>query len=255
MMRAMMRAILTSTLALGLSSQLMAQWTVTILTPAGTQFVADAQAVNGGEQGGSAYDGTHTLPGIWTGTASSWTDLTPQGFTDGGVADISGGVQVGAVSIFMGAYSGQASLWTGTAASWVDLHPAAMAGSACYGVGGGRQVGYVDDSVGVRRASIWSGTPGTWLDLHPATAGASIAFDVDANGAQQVGYAMIGTADHASLWTGTTASWVDLHPAGADYSYANDVFGGRQGGYAYIGGMSHAGLWSGVVDRSPPRGG
>lgn len=240
----MKRLVLPGALALAMSGTVHAQWSVTVLTPPGTQFIADAQAVGAGQQGGYAYDGADTRPGIWTGTAGSWVDLLPAGFEDGGVSDIHNGVQVGSVSSFGGTFAGQASLWTGTAASWIDLHPPSTLGSTCYGVGGGRQVGYADVG-GVLHASIWSGSSASWLDLHPPAAALSVAYDVDATGAQQVGYATLGTVDHACLWMGTAASWVDLHPAGADFSYANDVDGGVQGGQAYFGGTSHAGVWSG----------
>ena len=55
---------------------------------------------------------------LWSGTAASWVDLSPEGSSDSIAFAISGGQQVG-YAFVNSTY--RASLWSGTAASWVDL--------------------------------------------------------------------------------------------------------------------------------------
>lgn len=98
------------------------------------------------------------------------------------------------------------------------------------------------------------------MDLHPSVATESYAYGV--SGGKQVGYAVVGGADHASLWSGTAASWVDLHahlPAGVySRSQANgiDVIGGEiwVAGYGYSISANNyrAILWHYVVDDNVP---
>jgi len=54
---------------------------------------------------------------LWTGTAASAVDLTPDGLTGSYASAVSNGVEVGLGS------NGHALKWTGTAASAVDLQP------------------------------------------------------------------------------------------------------------------------------------
>ena len=83
------------------------------------------------------------------------------------------------------------------------------------------------------------------MDLNPAGALQSIAFG--ASGANQVGSAFVGGANHAGLWSGTAASWVDLHPAGSTRSIAYGASGANQAGVADVAGVRRASLWSGTA--------
>jgi len=136
-----------------------------------------ARGVSDGQQVGYAnvYDTEHTggivrtHAGLWSGTATSWVDLSPVESTSSSSSSaygVSGGQQVGFAQV--GGVM-HASLWNGTAESWVDLNPAGAEYSYAYGVSGGQQVGYArffDDPWTVSRAVLWSGTAGSWVDLH-----------------------------------------------------------------------------------------
>lgn len=252
------------------STNLFADWTVTILTPSG-QARSGASGVSGGQQVGSvhapvtndAYMNYHA--GMWSGTAGSWVELHPAGSPDSHALATSGANQVGYAS---GATHGQhAGMWSGTAESWVDLHPAGSeyTTSWAYGVSGNQQVGQV-----VRRnvywqyfhhAALWNGTAASFVDLTPSASSAA-AYDVW--GGQQVGY----EEGRAALWSGTAASKVSLHPTGSATSRAFGIDAEQQVGFAevWVGTQpgpygpedvyaTHAGCWSGTaaswVDLNP----
>ena len=104
-------------------------WTVVNLHPDGAEY-SRALGVSGGQQVGYAYYGGNVYhAGLWSGSASSWVDLTPTGSTYAVASDAYGSQQVGEVG-------GHASLWTGSAASYVDLNPTGAPGSAA-GTGAG----------------------------------------------------------------------------------------------------------------------
>lgn len=89
----------------------------------------------------------------------------------------------------------------------------------------------------------------TCVRLHPANATASQANAT--TGAQQGGYATIGSASHAGYWSGTAATWVDLHPSGSTSSQVLAMAAFVQVGVA----NQHAALWRGSagsrVDLNP----
>lgn len=214
----------------------LASWTVTNLHPTGP-FESFGHGVGLGVQVGHVNFGdTHAA--LWSGNASSFVDLHPDGASDSKAYAVDGSMQGGYVVINTQPH---ASVWSGTAASWLDLNPPGLNPSVIFGMGGGVQVGYVSVS-NKRNAAKWTGTAGSFVNLHPVTATQSAANGT--SGDIQVGYAGIGGSNHASKWTGTAGSWVDLHPAGATSSSATSVAGSKIGGQATIGGKSHAGLWT-----------
>ena len=90
------------------------------------------------------------------GARAQWTvtNLHPAGATSSHALGVSGGQQVGDVTIDSALH---ASLWRGTAASWVDLHPPGAASSQARAVDGGQQVGSASIG-GPSHAGVWSGT-------------------------------------------------------------------------------------------------
>jgi len=186
---------------------------------------------------GYAAVGGTSRASLWSGTAASWVNLDPAGYSVAvGVDD---GVQVGS----MRTGGDRAALWRGTPGSYVNLHPAGATTSFAYDVGSGQQVGYAVVG-GWARASLWRGTPTSWEDLNPP--GATYSYANGVGGGQQVGRAGVGGETHAILWSSTAASWVDLNPLGAPYSYAGDVYSGQQVGQAEVGGVQRASLWKGT---------
>ncbi len=225
-----------------------AQWTVTVLHPAGgsESFTTGA---GGSQQVGYAPISGSTRAGMWSGTAGSWVSLNPAGSTQSYARGASASQQVG--SAFIGGQT-RAGLWTGVSTSWVSLHPSGATESVAFATTGSQQAGFARIS-GVKRAGIWTGTPGSWVSLHPTGAVWSEAFGTSGN--QQVGYARVINVDNASLWTGSSSSWVNLHPTGSPISRAFATNGTQQVGYAYFLGTTRAVLWSGtaasLVDLHP----
>src|SRR5690606_13853423 len=173
------------------------------------------------------------------GARGQWTvtNLHPAGASSSHALGVSGGQQVGDVTIDSALH---ASLWRGTAASWVDLHPAGAASSQARAVDGGQQVGSASIG-GPSHAGVWSGTAASWVDLNPVGSFVGIAYGVHAG--QQGGF----IDQRAFVWNGTAASRVSLHPAGASDSYVFAVHDGQQAGQTVIAGQSHACTWSGTA--------
>ena len=143
-----------------ISTPLLAGWTVTYLSGSSSR----AYGVSGGQQVG--YVGLHA--GLWSGTAGSWVDLNPAGFTSSAAQGISGSQQVGYVA---GPATGgkiHGSLWSGSVSSWVDLNPTECEYSYGSGASGAQQVGYACGAAtgGWEHASLWQGTAASWFDLH-----------------------------------------------------------------------------------------
>jgi hypothetical protein len=280
----MNRSLLALTpLFAALTTTIQAQWTVTLLTPAGTTNSVGS-SLSGAQQVGFAYFDGNPHAGLWGGSAASWLDLNPPGATSSAAKGTAGSQQVGYAYFTKFAHAGlwrgtpgswvdlnpagtrvsyayatsgaqqvggadnHAALWSGTAASWVDLHPAQALTSSATAVSGGQQVGYANFA-GTDHAGLWNGTSASWVDLNPTNAQASYVYGT--SGTEQVGEAGFTdtprTNPHAGLWRGTAASWVDLHPAGADLSSALGTSGTQQVGYAKIAGVYHAALWSGTA--------
>lgn len=269
--------------AVGMASAVQAQWSATILAPAGIPNSA-VYAVTPNYQAGSArLTGPNQSAVIWHGSPSNYDDLNPAGSNNSMIAGAHGNTQ-GGFAVFNSV--AHAAMWQGSAASFVDLHPAGSTGSsvtavyggmqggaahvprqhaalwsgsaatfldinpipggtsAVYGMGPGQQVGSYDDGASNGRACTWAGTAASMVDLN-GTFEASFAYGTD--GVHQVGAAEItpGSRLHAIRWTGTPTSWIDLTPAGADSAEAYGVTGSFQTGFVYFGTTPFASVWSG----------
>ncbi len=229
-------------------------------------------AIRGGQQAGlglpamssDASAGTRAM--LWNGSAASFVDLHPNGYT-GSAAYCATGSQQGGSAVVKTSGGGKvkttppnhAMLWNGTATSASDVNPPNAAESRIYACDGAQQAGYVMPvSPGFTHAAIWSGTARSAVDLHPQTGFvSSIAFGASAG--QQVGYGVTvpaaGGTGHALLWTGVSGSMIDLHPAGYTFSVAFATNGVQQVGEADDSGFprhKHAIVWTGssnaVVD-------
>src|SRR5688572_29477777 len=88
-----------------------AQCEVTVLTPQGATLCRP-YGVSAGQQAGFILNEAQRAS-LWTGSASSWVDLTPPGINRSSASGVGDGQQVGFVQIQQRSY---ASLWTGTAA-------------------------------------------------------------------------------------------------------------------------------------------
>ncbi|MGA2070720.1 MAG: PEP-CTERM sorting domain-containing protein [Sedimentisphaerales bacterium] len=259
-------------LALLLTSQ---AWGITYtaidLTPGGGLFDSSyGRGISGTQQvgngGGLAFPnhGTHAL--LWNGSAASYVDLNPSGFSSGFSVSyargISGTQQVGdGHGPATGAGSPEhALLWNGSAASYVDLNPSGFLSSHAYGTNGTYQVGNGQGPAGGynnEHALLWNGSAASCVDLNPG--GFSASYGRGISGSQQVGYGTAANGNtHALLWTGTPESYVDLNPGGFTTSYAYGINGAYQAGYgsgSATGGKDHALLWEGIasscVDLNP----
>ncbi len=206
---------------------------------------------------GSGVDGAS----LWSGTAASYVNLHPAGYSNSFANAVSGTSEVGDGQV--GTYPitflpiNHALLWHGTAASVVDLHPSGFDSSVALDVSGSSQVGFGDFGFNPitlqysRHALLWNSTAASVVDLNPAGATTSDAEGI--SGSTQVGSAVVPAGAHAMLWHGTAASAVDLNPAGFISSIANDVSGAIEVGSGTIGTNNfHALLWTGsaasVVD-------
>jgi len=215
------------------------------LTAAGMDY-STAGGLYGTDVVGIAGMGGVNHPILWSGSASSYVDLSPAGSYGSSAYSISGSWQVGSFNVSpTGLAINHAALWSGTAASVVDLHPSWAVSSIAQGVSSSQQVGlaYVQSDRLRARATLWSGTAASVVDLNPAGSVDSIAYATD--GSHQVGFADIAGRDRAGLWSGTPESFVDLNPVGYDMSAALGVDGPWQIGFAVSGGVAHAALWSG----------
>jgi hypothetical protein len=219
-----------------------AQWSVTVLHPAGT-WSSIARAAGGTQQVGWAeLNNGEVHASLWSSTAASWVDLHPAGAVESSANAMNGMQQVGGVRFSGGAL--RAALWSGTAASWVDLHPVGATESVAYATNGTQQGGFARFA-GRAQASLWSGTAASRVDLHIAGATESVVLGMSAT--NQSGHVVLAGGPRASLWRGTPFSWVDLHPAGALGSSAFATSGTQQVGIANIGGVVHASLWNGTA--------
>lgn len=230
-----------------------ADWTVTVLHPAGaTESSANGVAVHEGvlQQAGGAVFGGASHAALWTGSAASFVDLHPAGdYTASAAYGIGGGQQVGVAAVVIPSFGTFqfAALWTGTATSYVSIAPSG-GNSVAFGVAGGQQVGsltehaYPNDESGC----VWSGTP------------SQTTFNADevraTDGTQQVGNSggcsFFSCYGEAYLWTGTIESRVTLNPAGAYTAGATGVHGGQQVGWVKMGSLFdpvHAAMWMGTA--------
>ncbi|MEQ1821209.1 MAG: hypothetical protein ABL949_01740 [Fimbriimonadaceae bacterium] len=246
--RVLRRSFSAFVLVASLQSGAFAQWTVTLLHPAGAADSA-GYGVAGLQQAGQCTVSGAYNACLWNGTSASFVNLHPAGAVESSAFMTTGSKQVGQAKISGFA---KAALWTGTAGSFVNLHPTGAVESAAFAAAGNQQAGQAKIG-GAFRAGIWSGTAASWSNLHPGSATSSSILDTD--GTTQVGEAFVSGAFRASKWNGTAASWVNLHPATATESHAYGVSGSQQMGTAIVGGQYRASVWSGTaaswVDLSP----
>ncbi len=171
--------------------------------PNGTASDSFANAVDGGYQYGSintsAVGGTNHAA-MWAGSASSFIDLHPAGFSRSWIVGAADGQAVG--TAVMGAATNHAIMWISGGSAVMDLTPAGQSGDAV-DAHGGLQVGNVGGS-----AAIWAGTPESWFDLNtvlPAEySGATAeAIEVAADGTVLVvgsGYVPSRNRTEAIMW-------------------------------------------------------
>jgi hypothetical protein len=145
---------------------------------------------------------------LWSGSAASYTDLSPQGTFRSTILATDGEHQVGAA--WFGTPTNavlRPVMWSGTASSAVDLSPPDR-GGVLYAMSGSMQGG-ASTLGGVPHATIWSGSASTWQDLHPLSGGSSEIRDM--NGDIQVGMVKpAGARSRAALWMGIAATYLDL---------------------------------------------
>ena len=236
---------------------------VTILNPVG--WYSFGEGISATTQVGygatvSDVNAQHAL--LWNGTADSFVDLHPAGFSTSMAYATSGATQVGLASKSApnGSILTHAMLWNGSAASAIDLNSAGLQYSKALGVSGAIQVGSGSSSAtgSPEHALMWSGSPSSVVDLNPSPFDESLAAAVF--GTTVVGwYEPQGGAMHAMLWHGTSSITVDLHPKGSLFlsSIAYGVSDTLEVGSGETTSLrDHALLWSGtaasVVDLNPP---
>jgi uncharacterized membrane protein len=225
-------------------------YTATLLHPLGFDY-SQAVNVSGTQQvgDGDVLGGSHSRHALlWNGTAGSFVDLNPAGFSASLATGVSNNKQAG---YGLTGNAAHALLWSGTAASVVDLHPVGFTDSLATDLSGSNQVGYGRGASSAQHALMWTGTATSVVDLHPP--GFSESFAYATSGANQVGYgrSSVFLADRALLWSGTATSRVSLHPTGFDRSYAFDVWGNQQVGMGVGPGSffdePQALMWSGTA--------
>jgi hypothetical protein len=194
---------------------------------------------------------------LWSGSAASYVDLNPSGFTSSGANATSGTQQAGNGSGPTTSNKNHALLWSGSAASYVDLNPSGFTNSYAYGISGTQQVGYGHGSGTGYHALLWNGSAAGYVDLNPS--GFDISCANGTNGTQQVGFgygSATGGESHALLWNGSADNFIDLNqflPAGLTNSSANyiDSYGnivGYAADYATGTANDHAILWEPIPE-------
>lgn len=189
------------------------------LNPTGSQ-TSTCLDVHTTQQVGSTQFSGLLRAALWTGTASSYTDLTPTGASQAALYGTDGLSQVG-YAIYGTSHAG---LWSGTSGSFVDLHPTGASLSRAVAVDGTYQVGRVT-TAGVTHATLWSGSAGSAVDLNPSGATYSEARSIA--GTTVVGYAKLAGVDKAIVWDSLGSSWQDLGsllPSHFSWSYASSVY-------------------------------
>ncbi len=235
---------------------------VTILNPVG--WYSFGEGISATTQVGygatvSDVNAQHAL--LWNGTADSFVDLHPAGFSTSMAYATSGPSQVGIATKSdpnTGEILTHAQLWNGSAASAIDLNSAGLHNSKALGVSGAIQVGSGTGAAtgNAEHALMWTGSPTSVVDLNPSGLDSSLAAAVF--GTTVVGwYEPQGGAMHAMLWHGTSSITVDLHPKGFLSSNAYGVSNTLQVGSGLTTSLrDHALLWSGTaasaIDLNPP---
>ena len=146
-----------------------------ILNPEGYS-ISTALATDSVQQvGWASNEGEVYRAALWTGTAESFVDLTPPGYSQTVASGVAGGQQVGSGG-FNG--NGHALLWFGSPNGYIDLNPGPndQWGSHAAATNGIQQVGIAARSGQFsRHAFRWSGSPEmecTHFKRHTSVAGA-----------------------------------------------------------------------------------
>jgi hypothetical protein len=235
-----------------LTAAVQAQWTATVLHPAGG-FTSSCDRVQDGVQVGEVDYGSAPQAALWTGTVASYTDLHPAGALYSRVYGIAGTRQVGY------SYPGNvahAALWTGSSSSYVDLNPNGSTESTAFDIAGNTIAGQANVGT-LMQACIWDASTLAWTSLQPVGISSPPTWSVcrSCDAWQQAGSAVRGGQSHAAVWSGSGGSFVDLHPAAVTSSAAYDVDTGQQVGRTTTNFLDRAALWSGSaaswVDLQP----
>ncbi len=241
------RAIVGFFLLLGFAQPMHAQWSLTVLHPAGIANSGLYGAAPAQQVGYITTSSGPTHAGYWSGTTGSFVDLDPSGTWLSYANATNGTQQGGSLNATPGSFERHAYLWSGTSASGIDLHPAGFARSNVTSMAGSFQGGTADVSLGTPHAALWSGTAASFVDLHPIDPEVNyISSEITAMvGSQQAGFARVnGGSLRAILWNSSSTDFVYLH-AGATASIASSAIYAmtmtQQGGVA----DGRAALWSG----------
>jgi hypothetical protein len=195
---------------------------------------------------------------LWSGTAESFVDLHPIGYSDSFANGVSGDYQVGyGYREEASRMKGHALLWNGSATKYLDLTPSGFPESFAVDISGSQQVGYGITLTGNSHALIWYGSAASVVDLNPNGFTSSSSFAT--NGTQQVGKgngSITGGQTHGIVWNSTAEDYVDLHQflsSGFVISYARgiDDKGNIVGNATDSLGNSHAILWQPVPVPEP----
>ena len=184
---------------------------------------------------------------LWTGTPQSLVDLNVAGNVISGIGATNGFEQVGSVTQTVSS-APRAYLWHGTVASATSLHPIGAVGSSAVALADGHEGGWITVSGGsLYHAALWSGSASSFVDMNLGFAESQIR---GMAAGQQVGWAReAGSSQHAAMWHGSPASWMDMNPPGAGTSVLNASSGSAQVGAANLGGFyGDAGIWFGTPD-------
>ena len=209
-----------------------AQWTATVLHPAGFSG-SGINDIRPGQQIGYVVVGQEPRAAVWSGTAASRVVLEPNTFSYAQAA--------GASRIFGARLNNTGSTdpgsWTASPGSWVPLNCGPYITGAPRASFANSLAGILGDGV-VNRAALWP-TPGSApVVLHPTSASVSSSFVAGMSADQQVGNVFgevspFNFVYRAALWSGTAGSFVELGSSSFVDSYATGVDAGVQVGYTF----------------------
>jgi len=202
-----MNRLLVASAIASLASVAHAQWTYSILNPAG-QPAAGVYTLGPGIAAGFTGPFASCHAAIWPSLSSPTAiDVAPAGATDSQITRTNGTQHVGNALI-----SGvrRAGLWNGT--TFTSLHPSGYALSYANDTDGTHQFGFARDSGGNDHAMMWTGTAASATPLNPAGTRASRIYSTAAG--RQVGSVEFPPPDignrKAGYWSGSGASFVLL---------------------------------------------
>lgn len=184
---------------------------------------------------------------MWTGSANSWVDLHPSGYSESEAYAVSDGSQ-GGTGISTTTNYGHALLWHGTAQSAADLNPAAYLESDIQDVQGNNQVGEGYGSDFVSHALLWHGTADSATELDKSGFDSSEASSIDGNNI--VGRGFVGGEFHAVVWRDFGIHSTDIHVNGWLSSQAVSIAGSSIAGSAYDGNVNHAFVWTNLGENA-----